>query len=154
MKSVLIFFSILIPFGLLSNSLSLDVSSNKILTKPNQKNINLIVFGYNDDSGYLVLKVIGPQQKVILQNKKKLFGVWTWSKTGEFTYPALYHFYSNKPSEKIEFNILLFFFLKLYCSTSSISNSCEILNKNLSNNKLININQSVINMQIIDAWKN
>ena len=30
----------------------------------------------------------------------------------------------------------------------------EILNKNLSNNKLININQSVINMQIIDAWKN
>ena len=105
MKSVLIFFSILIPFGLLSNSLSLDVSSNKILTKPNQKNINLIVFGYNDDSGYLVLKVIGPQQKVILQNKKKLFGVWTWSKTGEFTYPALYHFYSNKPSEKIEFKI-------------------------------------------------
>lgn len=32
--------------------------------------------------------------------------------------------------------------------------SDEILNKNLSNNKLININQSVVNMQIIDAWKN
>ena len=73
---------------------------NKVLTKPNQKDINLKIFGYSETEGFLVLKIIGPQQKVILQNKKKIFGVWTWSKTGEFAYAAYYHFYSNKSSKK------------------------------------------------------
>ena len=102
-------FILLIIFFLTSNvtskTLSIDVSSDKVLTKPNQKDVNLKIFGYSETKGFLVLKIIGPQQKVILQNKKKIFGVWTWSKTGEFAYPAYYHFYSNKSSKKIDFKV-------------------------------------------------
>lgn len=100
-----IIFLFLIPLGALSKTLSVAVSSDKVLTKPNQYEVNVTIFGYNERPGSLILKIIGPQQQVILQNKKKIFGVWTWSKTGEFTYPAFYHFYSNKPSEKIDFKI-------------------------------------------------
>ena len=66
-----IIFLFLIPLGALSKTLSVAVSSDKVLTKPNQNEVNVTIFGYNERPGSLILKIIGPQQKVILQNKKK-----------------------------------------------------------------------------------
>ena len=53
----------------------------------------------------LVLKVVGPNQKVVLQKKKKIFGMWTWNKTGEFSYPSLFHYYTNNKNNEIDFEI-------------------------------------------------
>mgnify|MGYP001319874356 CR=1 FL=1 len=43
--------------------------------------------------------------KVVLQKKKKVFGMWTWNKTGEFSYPSLFHYYTNIKSSEIDFHV-------------------------------------------------
>ena len=31
--------------------------------------------------------------------------MWSWSKTGEFIYPGLFHYYTNKDDEEIDFEV-------------------------------------------------
>ena len=38
-------------------------------------------------------------------DKNKIVGMWSWSKTGEFIYPGLFHYYTNKNNEEIDFEI-------------------------------------------------
>ncbi len=72
-----------------------------------QKKINpdFIIFGYTDADEPLVIKIKGPEQKVILQKKTKVLGMWSWSKTGEFIYPGLFHYYTNQNTKDIDFEI-------------------------------------------------
>ncbi len=95
----------LISLKLYAKQTAFDLSSEKIKIDFEDSEPNLIIFGYKKSKGFVVLKIRGPQQKVILQNKKKILGMWTWKKSGEFTYPALYHFYTNKKSNDIDFRI-------------------------------------------------
>ena len=103
MKNFLFF--LLIPFFIYSKDPIFDLSHKYIILEPNDKKENLTIFGFNKKKGFLIIKVLGPQQKVILQKKSKFFGMWTWEKSGEFSYPALYHYYTNEKSDQIDFKI-------------------------------------------------
>ena len=89
---------IFLPLSLNSQPLSFDLSSYEVTLKNNKKN-NLTIFGYNKTKDLLVLKIVGPNQKVILQKKTKFLNMWTWKKSGEFSYPSLFHYYTNFKSD-------------------------------------------------------
>jgi len=88
-----------------SKVLTFDLSQKNVEISDDSSKPDFIVFGFTDSKDSLVLKVEGPNQKVILQKKKKFFGMWTWNKTGEFSYPGLYHYYTNNKDEEIDFEI-------------------------------------------------
>lgn len=106
MKIFLILFFLIIPLDILSSqTINFDVSKEKITLTRNSLEPELTIFAFNSFEDSLIVKLIGPQQKVILQEKKLFLGMWTWGKIGEFKYPALYHFYINKNSEPLDFTI-------------------------------------------------
>lgn len=87
-----------------SKNFSFDVSRNLIhLDKNFEPTFN--IFGYNNFNNEIFLKIKGPTQSVILQKKKKIFNIWTWKRSGKFTFPSLFHFYTNKLSQTSEFKI-------------------------------------------------
>ena len=73
-----IFFLIFIPLSLNSQQLSFDLSSYEVTLKSDNKKNNLVIFGYSKTKDSLVLKIVGPNQKVILQKKTKFLNMWTW----------------------------------------------------------------------------
>ena len=102
----LIFLFTIFNFGEInSKSLVFDISQKEVLLKKNSKIPDFTVFGVTDSKNPVVLKIMGPKQKVILQKKKKTFGMWTWNKTGEFSYPGLFHYYTNIKNDEIDFEI-------------------------------------------------
>ena len=88
-----------------SEVLIFDLSDKNIQISKTSSNADFTIFGFTDSNNSLVLKVKGPSQKVILQKKKKIIGMWSWSKTGEFIYPGLFHYYTNKDDEEIDFEV-------------------------------------------------
>ena len=103
-----ILFSLVIfhSWDLSANILYFDIPQKKIeLKDENSNEPDFIVYVYSDSMSSLVLKITGPKQKVILQKKKKILGMWTWNKTGEFSYPSFFHYYTNKKNEEIDFEI-------------------------------------------------
>ena len=88
-----------------SDTLIFDVPKDKIILIEKSTKADFNVYGFSDSKKTLVLKVMGPSQKVILQKKKKIFGMWTWNKTGEFSYPGLFHYYTNNKNNEIDFDI-------------------------------------------------
>ena len=82
-----------------------DLSENDIEISKNKSNPDFTIFGFTNSKSSLVLKIKGPSQKVLLQKKKKILGMWSWSKTGEFIYPGLFHYYTNKDDDEIDFGV-------------------------------------------------
>ena len=91
--------------GTESKVLIFDLSQKNVEISKKSNQPDFIIFGYTDSSEPLVIKIKGPEQKVILQKKTKVMGMWSWKKTGEFIYPGLFHYYTNKSSEEIDFQI-------------------------------------------------
>lgn len=105
-KLVVIFiFSCLLVFKVESKILIFDVSKKSVQLSEKNINPDFIIFGYTDADDPLVIKIKGPEQKVILQKKTKVLGMWSWSKTGEFIYPGLFHYYTNQNTKDIDFEI-------------------------------------------------
>lgn len=128
---IIIFFIIFFCFSdLLSKSVNFDVSRNTIFL--DDQGSKFYIFGYNKPDQSMVVKIKGPNQKVILQNKKKFFNMWTWKKTGEFVFPSLFHFYSNKTNDKIEFKLKK----NLYDNIKVIGNDNDNLKKDLIERKI------------------
>ncbi|MDC3090872.1 TIGR02186 family protein [Rickettsiales bacterium] len=44
-------------------------------------------------------------RKLFYKKKTKFLNMWTWKKSGEFSYPSLFHFYTNFKSEDIDFRV-------------------------------------------------
>ena len=88
-----------------AETLIFDLSQRLIEVSGNKVNPDFTIFGFTDSKSSLVLKIKGPDQKVILQNKKKVYGMWSWNKTGEFIYPGLFHYYTNKNDDEIDFEV-------------------------------------------------
>jgi len=82
-----------------------DLSEKDIEISKNKSNPDFTIFGFTNSKSSLVLKIKGPSQKVLLQKKKKILGMWSWSKTGEFIYPGLFHYYTNKDDDEIDFEV-------------------------------------------------
>ncbi len=104
-KSIILFIIIFKPFILKSNTLIFDISHKKVFLSDDTENADFTIYGFSDSLKTLVLKITGPKQKVILQKKKKVFGMWTWNKTGEFSYPSLFHYYTNSKNNEIDFHV-------------------------------------------------
>ncbi len=104
---ILSIFIILLTFSLKldAKNFSFDVPNKKVSINNNEKEPSLVVFVNNSNKGLIILKLIGPKQKVILQEKTKFLSMWTWKKTGEFSYPSVFHFYTNKKKNEIDFQI-------------------------------------------------
>ncbi len=88
-----------------SNVLTFDISNKFVSISENKLEPDFTIYGFTNFKDSIVVKIKGPSQKVILQKKKKLFKMWTWNKTGEFSYPGLSHYYTNKESKEIDFEI-------------------------------------------------
>ncbi len=88
-----------------SEALIFDLSERTIEISKRNKNPDFTIFGFTNSKNSLVLKIKGPDQKVILQKKKKIIGMWSWNKTGEFIYPGLFHYYTNKNDDEIDFEV-------------------------------------------------
>jgi uncharacterized protein (TIGR02186 family) len=104
-KVIFLFSFFLHPFEINSNILIFDVSQKKISVSSDLDDTHFTIYGFSDSPKNLVLKITGPNQKVVLQKKKKVFGMWTWNKTGEFSYPSLFHYYTNIKDNDIDFNV-------------------------------------------------
>ncbi len=104
-KNFLFFLIYLASNTLFANTLTFDISQKNISVSENSNEPDFTIYGFSDSKKTLVLKVMGPKQKVVLQKKKKIFGMWTWNKTGEFSYPGLFHYYTNNRNNEIEFDI-------------------------------------------------
>ena len=97
------FVLIIIPWNIISNELIFDVSQKKVILSNDDLEPDFTIYGFSDSPKSLVLKITGPNQKVVLQKKTKIFGMWTWNKTGEFSYPSLFHYYTNIENNEIDF---------------------------------------------------
>ena len=84
-KIIFLFFFFLCPLQGVPNILIFDVSQEKVSVSSGLNDEHFTIYGFSDSPKNLVLKITGPNQKVVLQKKKKVFGMWTWSKTGEFS---------------------------------------------------------------------
>ncbi len=104
-KLFLIITFVLVFDGVNSEVLIFDLSERNIQISKDNQNADFTIFGFTNSKSSLVLKVKGPNQKVILQKKTKIFGMWSWSKTGEFIYPGLFHYYTNKDEDEIDFEV-------------------------------------------------
>ncbi|MAI29883.1 MAG: hypothetical protein CMP38_06720 [Rickettsiales bacterium] len=104
-KIIFLFLFFLRSFEVKSNILIFDVSHQKVSISGDSKKTNFTIYGFSDSPKNLVLKITGPNQKVVLQKKKKVFGMWTWNKTGEFSYPSLFHYYTNIKNNDIDFHV-------------------------------------------------
>ena len=104
-KTIIFIFLILMFKGLSSESLIFDLSEREIEISKKNKNPDFTIFGFTNSESSLVLKIKGPSQKVILQKKNKVVGMWSWNKTGEFIYPGLFHYYTNKNDDEIDFEV-------------------------------------------------
>ena len=96
---------ILFPFSLSSEKLNFDFSKNIIVLDRGDKEPSLTIFGFNQTKDLLVVKVKGPRQKVILQKKIKFANMWTWEKSGEFSFPSIFHYYTNLKTDEIDFRL-------------------------------------------------
>ena len=88
-----------------ANTLIFDISQNQVVLSDNKNQPDFTIYGFSDSKNPLVLKIMGPKQKVVLQKKTKIFGMWTWNKTGEFSYPSLFHYYTNSKNNEIDFDV-------------------------------------------------
>ena len=104
-KIIFLFFFFLYAFEIKSNILIFDVSQKKVSVSSDSEDTHFTIYGFSDSPNNLVLKITGPNQKVFLQKKKKVFGMWTWNKTGEFSYPSLFHYYTNIKNNEIDFHV-------------------------------------------------
>ena len=104
-KSIILSFFFLHAFEIKSNILIFDVSQKKVSVSSDSEDTHFTIYGFSDSPNNLVLKITGPNQKVFLQKKKKVFGMWTWNKTGEFSYPSLFHYYTNIKNNEIDFHV-------------------------------------------------
>ena len=104
MFKLIVFLILIISKSVNAEILTFDVSDKYISISENNEP-DFKVYGFTDFKDSIVVKIKGPPQKVILQKKKKVFNMWTWSKTGEFSYPGLSHYYTNKKSQEIDFQI-------------------------------------------------
>ena len=104
-KIIFLFFFFLYAFEIKSNILIFDVSQKKVSVSSDSEDTHFTIYGFSDSPNNLVLKITGPNQKVFLQKKKKVFGMWTWNKTGEFSYPSLFHYYTNIKDSEINFHV-------------------------------------------------
>ena len=95
----------LIPLSVFSQDVNFDFSQKNIILKNDTDDPNITIFGFNTTKNFVVIKVTGPKQKVILQEKTKFFNMWTWKKSGEFSYPSLFHFYTNMKEDDIDFRL-------------------------------------------------
>lgn len=106
LSKLLVITSIVLVFKeIKSQVLIFDLSERNIKISKDDFNADFTIFGYTNSTSSLVLKIKGPSQKVILQKKNKIFGMWSWSKTGEFIYPGLFHYYTNKDDDEIDFEV-------------------------------------------------
>ena len=104
-RIISLFFFFLFSFEVKADILIFDVSQKKVSVSGDLEDNHFTIYGFSDSPNNLVLKITGPNQKVVLQKKKKVFGMWTWNKTGEFSYPSLFHYYTNIKSNEIDFHV-------------------------------------------------
>ena len=153
---IIIFLLNFVSFNSEANKLFFDVSNSQITLGNKNKENDFTIYGFSDSKRTLVLKIIGPRQKVILQKKKKILGMWTWGKTGEFSYPSLNHYYTNNKTNQIDFEIKK----DLYDNIKLIGKDDDNLKKDLIEKKMSmelfkikNNSFSVINKDVPSFFK-
>ena len=133
LSKLLVITSIVLVFKeIKSQVLIFDLSERNIKISKDDFNADFTIFGYTNSTSSLVLKIKGPSQKVILQKKNKIFGMWSWSKTGEFIYPGLFHYYTNKDDDEIDFEVKK----DLFDNVKLIGKDDDNLKKNLIEKKM------------------
>ena len=139
-----------------ANTLFFDISNTKVILGEEKNAVDFTIYGFSDTKRTLVLKITGPKQKVILQKKKSILGMWTWGKTGEFRYPSLNHYYTNNKNNEIDFEIKkdLYDNIKLI-GTDDDNLKKDLIDKKMSLNlfKIKNDSFKIINKDVPSLFK-
>ena len=88
--TIILIISFIFNFKVSSKVLIFDVSKKNSKLSEENSEPDFIIFGYTDSKEPLVIKIKGPEQKVILQKKNKVLGMWSWSKTGSLYIQAYF----------------------------------------------------------------
>ncbi len=131
MKYIFIFI-IVLPINLLAKTLSFDLPNNELFLNPKINKPTFTIYGHYEGKDFVYLKIKGPQQKVILQKKIKVYNMWTWKKSGEFSFPSVFHFYTNNKNDDIDFRIKK----NLHDNILLLGKDDDNLKKDLIKNKL------------------
>ena len=99
------FFLVVFPANLFSKTLSFDLPNNEVFLKSQINKPTFTIYVHYEGKEFVYLKIKGPLQKVILQKKIQVLNMWTWKKSGEFSFPAVFHFYTNNANNDIDFRI-------------------------------------------------
>jgi len=128
----LFFFLILFPLSLSSEKLNFDISKTAIVLDRENKQPSFTIYGFNQTKNLLVIKIKGPRQKVILQKKVKFLNMWTWEKSGEFSFPSIFHYYTNTKTDDIDFRLKK----NLHDNIKLLGKDNDNLKKDLIKNKM------------------
>ena len=104
LKFIIIVLSIL-PINLFAKTISFDLPNNEVFLNSKINKPTFTIYGHFEGKEFVYLKIKGPQQKVILQKKTQVLNMWTWKKSGEFSFPSVFHFYTNNKKSDIDFRI-------------------------------------------------
>tara|TARA_B100000989_G_scaffold297724_1_gene284461 strand:- start:1028 stop:1699 length:672 start_codon:yes stop_codon:yes gene_type:complete len=121
-----------LPINLLAKTLSFDLPNNELFLNPKINKPTFTIYGHYEGKDFVYLKIKGPQQKVILQKKIKVYNMWTWKKSGEFSFPSVFHFYTNNKNDDIDFRIKK----NLHDNILLLGKDDDNLKKDLIKNKL------------------
>ena len=94
-KIIFLIFLFLCPLEGISNILIFDVSQKKVSVSSDFNDEHFTIYGFSDSPKKPCFKNYRAEPKSCFTKKKKVFGMWTWNKTGEFSYPSLFHYYTN-----------------------------------------------------------
>ena len=122
----------MLPINLLAKTLSFDLPNNELFLNPKINKPTFTIYGHYEGKDFVYLKIKGPQQKVILQKKIKVYNMWTWKKSGEFSFPSVFHFYTNNKNDDIDFRIKK----NLHDNILLLGKDDDNLKKDLIKNKL------------------
>tara|TARA_B100000989_G_scaffold296877_1_gene281101 strand:+ start:519 stop:1196 length:678 start_codon:yes stop_codon:yes gene_type:complete len=118
--------------NLLCKTLSFDLPNNEVFLNSKTFKPTFTIYGHYEGKEFVYLKIKGPSQKVILQKKIKVLNMWTWKKSGEFSFPSVFHFYTNNKNNDIDFRIKK----NLHDNILLLGNDDDNLKKELIKNKM------------------
>ncbi len=103
MKNTLIILVIIFGFVLNNNSsksksLNTDISQQTISINSSFTGKKILLFGNREVNGEIVIEISGPNEIIVVHQKKKIFGIWINSKKITFSnVPSYYALVSSKP---------------------------------------------------------
>ena len=105
--SIMFTLIIILSKNSMSEALNTDTSQKIISINSNFTGKKILLFGNREVNGEIIITISGPKEKILVHQKKPMFGIWINAKKIIFSdVPSYYAVASNKPiNEVISYNL-------------------------------------------------